>query len=107
MKNHKEEIFNALIETGRFKRVSMQYPNDFSVIPCATIAETKKPIWADDMIYMWEKSYDICIWAKSAEEAEELTEVVIDALDEIRLTVACVADTPIANMFRKDLSFFG
>ena len=47
MKNLKESIFETLTATGRFKRVSHQYPNDFSVIPCATIAESRRPSIGD------------------------------------------------------------
>jgi len=104
---NKEVIIAALNETGKFERVSVVYPDDFTVLPCAVISETKTPVWADDMVYRWNSQYNVYIWAKGAEEAEGLSEAVMEALHGIGLVVSSVADAPEAGLFRKTLGFYG
>ena len=56
MQTTKKNIFEALTAMGHFKRVSPHYPNDFSLLPAATVSESKRPLMAaDDEYYLWDK----------------------------------------------------
>ena len=106
MQDVKVKIFEIINATGRFGRVTSRFPKDFSLLPCAVIEGSRTPLmYADDKPYLWGYRCTIDIYAKTAEEAAELTDTVEEAMADLGLWPDSVTEAPQDDVFKMRLAF--
>lgn len=105
--NIKPEILSALKEIAAFKRVSTEYPSDWSKLPACIYSTKAKPskydLSNDEVLTEWHITIDLY----HTNSLTSLSESVIEKMKRLGLKNIADNDGNVGNVNRKILTFRG